>query len=238
MQFSVNDIPVRVERKRIRNLHLYVKPPYGEVVVTAPNYTSDRTIQRFLDSRSDWVAANVAKFQRSPVTQNPDFTDGEVFPLWGDIYPLQTVSGAKKRIALVGEEEGDPYLQMTLRGEPDREARRRVLVEFYRGELKERTEVLLPQWEQYTDLHCSAWTTRFMMSRWGSCNTQTKKITLNVQLARHPEECLSYVILHELCHTVVPNHGPAFKALESKYMPDWPRVRRELNRMDSDVPIW
>ncbi|MGN0445549.1 MAG: M48 family metallopeptidase, partial [Acutalibacteraceae bacterium] len=72
----------------------------------------------------------------------------------------------------------------------------------------------------------------------GSCNTQTKKITLNVQLARHPEECLSYVILHELCHTVVPNHGPAFKALESKYMPDWPRVRRELNGMDSDVPIW
>lgn len=36
MQFSVAGIPVSVQRKRIRNLHLYVKPPRGDVLVTAP----------------------------------------------------------------------------------------------------------------------------------------------------------------------------------------------------------
>ena len=68
-----------------------------------------------------------------------------------------------------------------------------------------------------------------MTSRWGSCNTRTNHINLNTRLAEHPERCLEYVILHELCHTVVPNHGPAFKALEDRFMPDWRAVRRELN---------
>ena len=68
-----------------------------------------------------------------------------------------------------------------------------------------------------------------MKSRWGTCDTRTNKITLNVRLAEHPVECLEYVILHELCHTVVPNHGPEFKALETKFMPDWKQVRDLLN---------
>lgn len=226
MQLSVAGIPVSVQRKRIRNLHLYVKPPRGDVLVTAPYYASDASIRNFVSSKADWIVRNVARFQNSPFTLDPEYADGEVLPLWGEACTLRVIEGDKNKVSFY---EPDSTLVMTVRPGTDREKRAKIMVEFYRRELIERTEILLPQWEQYTGLKCSSWTTRYMKSRWGTCNTATNKITLNVQLAQHPVECLEYVILHELCHTVVPNHGADFKALETRFMPEWREVRRILN---------
>lgn len=235
MQLSVAGIPVSVQRKRIRNLHLYVKPPRGDVMVTAPYYTSDAVIRSFVNSKADWIVRNVAKFQNSPFTLDPQYVDGDLLPLWGEERVLSVVEGTRNTVTVYHPDSNDqaseqkPVLVMTVRSDSDQEQRRKNMVEFYRKELKERTEILLPQWEAYTGLKCSTWTTRNMKTRWGTCNTATNKITLNVQLAQHPVVCLEYVILHELCHTVVPNHGPDFKALETKYMPDWREVRKLLN---------
>ena len=56
----------------------------------------------------------------------------------------------------------------------------------------------------------------------------------NLQLAKKPAECLAYVILHELAHLKVSNHGPEFKAILDRYMPDWRRIRKELNAGTAD----
>ena len=69
-----------------------------------------------------------------------------------------------------------------------------------------------------------------MTTRWGTCNTSTGKIWLNLQLAKKPTECLEYVVLHELAHLKVPNHGKAFEAVLDRYMPDWRSVRTRLNK--------
>ncbi len=49
-------------------------------------------------------------------------------------------------------------------------------------------------------------------SNWGSCST-LRNINLNMNLVRLPEELMDYVIAHELCHLVYPNHSPRFHAL-------------------------
>ena len=51
----------------------------------------------------------------------------------------------------------------------------------------------------------------------------------NLQLAKKPIECLEYVILHELAHLKVHNHGPEFTAILDQYMPCWRDHRRRLN---------
>jgi len=97
-----------------------------------------------------------------------------------------------------------------------------------RAALKEAIASRLPLWEARTGLRCASWQIRDMRSRWGSCTPKKKTIRFALQLARQPEECLDYVILHELCHLAVPNHGPAFKALLDRHMPDWQQRRRLL----------
>lgn len=68
-----------------------------------------------------------------------------------------------------------------------------------------------------------------MITKWGTCNTSTRKIWLNLQLAKKPIECLEYVILHELAHLKVKNHGPDFVAILDLHMPYWRECKKMLN---------
>ena len=68
-----------------------------------------------------------------------------------------------------------------------------------------------------------------MTTRWGTCNTNTRKIWLNLQLAKKPIECLEYVILHELAHLRVRNHSKDFVTIMDQYMPYWREKRALLN---------
>ena len=111
----------------------------------------------------------------------------------------------------------------------DAQARRRWLRAWYKGQLQAAAQQFVPWWEQRTGLASSSWSQRWMTSRWGTCNTRTGHVLLNTQLAKHPLESLDYVVLHEICHLRVPNHGPAFHALLDAHMPDWRARRRALN---------
>ena len=49
-------------------------------------------------------------------------------------------------------------------------------------------------------------------SNWGSCSGM-RNINLNMHLVSLPEELRDFVIVHELCHLVYPNHGKEFHRL-------------------------
>jgi len=56
---------------------------------------------------------------------------------------------------------------------------------------------------------------RNQKTRLGTCSSRNN-IGLNVKLTRLPEELMDYVILHELAHTRVKNHGAEFWSLMDK----------------------
>lgn len=53
--------------------------------------------------------------------------------------------------------------------------------------------------------------------RFGSCTPATGTIRLSHRLAKMPDWVLTYVLLHELAHLEVPNHGRSFWALVNQY---------------------
>ncbi|MGF1431759.1 M48 metallopeptidase family protein [Kitasatospora sp. LaBMicrA B282] len=59
-------------------------------------------------------------------------------------------------------------------------------------------------------------------SRWGSCTPSERSIRLSHRLQGMPEYVLDYVLLHELAHLLVPDHGAHFWALLEAY----PRTER------------
>jgi len=231
MNLILGDIPIKVEKKRIKNMHIYVKPPFGEVLVTAPLYVTDKEIKNFVNERADWIVENVEKLRDTEITPNPTYDTGDIIPIWGELYSLVVLEDTRYSLTLSDNLNENGYKTATLivrEGCTD-EQKINFIKEWYRDELSERVEILLPQWENYTGLHCSSWQSKAMKSRWGTCNTKTKKIWLNVRLAEHPVECLEYVILHELAHTVVPNHSADFKAILTRYMPEWKQYKKKLN---------
>ena len=68
-----------------------------------------------------------------------------------------------------------------------------------------------------------------MTSRWGSCMPGKNLITLNTALCLVPSECAEYVVVHELCHFIHPNHSKSFYAEVEKHIPDWKERKKKLN---------
>ena len=104
----------------------------------------------------------------------------------------------------------------------------RPLDERDRAFLREEISRLLPKWEERTGLHCSSFQIRDMKTRWGTCNTRTGKLWFALMLARQPQECVEYVILHELAHLYEPSHNARFKAFLDVHMPEWREIRRRM----------
>lgn len=76
------------------------------------------------------------------------------------------------------------------------------------------------------------WRIRQMKSLWGSCHIRQRHVVYNSELARAPLELVEYVVVHELTHLKVSNHGPRFRALMDERLPGWAALRRRLNRRE------
>lgn len=59
-----------------------------------------------------------------------------------------------------------------------------------------------------------------MTRKWASCSS-AGRVTFATDLLRQPVAFREFVIVHELLHLRVPNHGKLFKALLSHYVPNW-----------------
>jgi predicted metal-dependent hydrolase len=221
----ISGIPVEVCKKNIKNMHLYVKPPNGKVSVSAPLTLSDETIERFVRTKAGWVKRQVDKFEAQPRQSEREYISGETLYVWGKQYFLQVEYGTgKNALVLSGSKAILTVREKSSAGQQDNFIR-----EWYRSILKKEIERLLPKWEKRTGLVCSAWQTKYMTTRWGTCNIQKRKIWLNLQLVKKTPECLEYVILHELLHLVEKHHNASFISLMDTYMPYWREIRKALN---------
>lgn len=229
MKLNIAGIPIEVCKKNIKNMHLYVKPPNGHVTVSAPISMNDVAIERFVRAKTNWIKKQVEKFDNQPRQTAREYVSGETLYVWGRQYFLQTEHGTKNSLLISGDKA-----ILTVRKESTPEQREAFIREWYRGLLKEEISKQLPKLEERTGLHASGWQTKYMTTRWGTCNTKTGKIWINLQLAKKPPECLEYIILHELVHLVEKSHNERFVSLMDKYMPMWREVKVTLNGQTLD----
>lgn len=229
MLLIISGIPIEVCKKDIKNLHLYVKPPNGHVTVSAPLTMSDTAIEKFIRTKTSWIKQQIAKFENQPRQSEREYVSGETLFLWGKQYYLQVLYGNKKSLVI----SKDRAL-LTVRKDSTPEQRQTFINEWYRTILKEEIARQLPKWEERIGLKASGWQIKYMTTRWGTCNTKTGKLWLNLQLAKKAPKCLEYIILHELIHLIEKNHNERFVLLMDKYMPMWREVKVTLNGQTLD----
>lgn len=216
----LDGIEIKIIKKRIKNIYIRIKPPEGEVVISAPVNMSDEDIMAFARSRLEWIRIHRSRYEGAEQLQ---LLTGDKVYLWGRAYSLVVTEG-HSGTALSGQS-----IILSVPAGASFEQRRAVIDSFYREQLLQKISEYAPALEERTGLYAQEWRVKAMKTRWGSCNTVRKRIWLSLMLAQKPLCCLEYVIVHELCHLLVPNHGPDFKALMDRFYPEWRSTKKLLN---------
>ncbi|KAB7790145.1 M48 family metallopeptidase [Bifidobacterium leontopitheci] len=213
---EVDGLTLHVTRKPIRNLYLRIKPPTGRIEVSAPKRMSDRHITEFARERHDWIIR-----QRQRMVDDYTRSMRELSAL----SPSGQSSPAGRAIHNPAADRPNPNVA------PDRAAiwtdeRKHQAADAINAALP----ALLAKWTPVIGRSPSRITLRIMTSRWGSCTPKTGRIRLNLQLGLMDPRFLEYVLVHEMTHLWASGHGAEFQRRMSLYLPDWRRLRRELNR--------
>ena len=226
---KLHGLTINLQFKLVKNITLRIKEN-GGIFLTAPVGMSVSEVQQFLESKEQWLRQKLQLVLQAQQKQEPKYSmgeltfDGQHVWLWGKRLPARFLLSGKKHGTYEVEDEA---VNFYYRSELNNEAKCAFVEFFYKQELAGRGEQLLQAWEKKMGVRHTGLKVHRMKTRWGSCNVRTGSINLNTLLACWPEECLEYIVVHELAHLQEANHSPRFHAIVERYMPQW-RERKKL----------
>lgn len=230
--YQVGGLSFELARKRVKNINLRIRPD-GSVYVSAPARVPLSEIQRFVERKRDWIERRRATM-RSRIAEVPAaWSTGDVMSLWGEALTIVQAEAPGPRKETVTRDESRLIIAVAPRwsgpDDPSVAHRRKLVHAWLIERLREAALPLFTHHEARMGVHASAVRFRTMKTRWGSCNTRTKTITLNTQLVQLPSDCLESVVVHELCHLLEPSHNARFHGLMDRFYPSWKEARKRLN---------
>lgn len=221
---------------RARRVRLRVSTAEGLVVVLpagarkADAETAIRAHFRWIERNMEAVALRRAELAAPPRELLPEAVDLAAF---SERWPVTMRPAAQKRVRarvegasiVVSGDVSDPVACLA--------ALRR-----WRDDLaKARLPLLLEELSSAVGISYGRASVRGQRTRWASCSS-TGTISLNRNLVFLPRDLVEYVILHELAHTIEPNHSPRFWALLSSLCPQVGSARARMREAGSRVPPW
>lgn len=224
-QWGRRRIAYSVHRNERRRLKIAVAPS-GSVHVTAPLDANDDEVHKRVRRKGGWISAQIEDFEQyRPRTPPRQYISGETHLLRGTQYRLRVRQSAASRVYLTGDRIvlETPHAENVMQ-------KAALLNHFYRLEAHQEFPLRL---QQLAPLFASEGmdvpklVIRPMTKRWGSY-TPKGILVLNLDLVRAPIRCIDYVIVHELAHVFEPDHGPRWRRLMDKAMPDWRERKQQL----------
>lgn len=226
-QIIVNDIVIDVVRKDIKNLHLAVYPPTGRVRIATPTKVDDEAVRLFAISKLAWIKKNQVKYVNQERQSERKYISGESHYFRGQRYLLNVIHHTGYPKVVIRNKK---YIDLYIRDNYTVEQRENVMTNWYRKNLKQQIPALIEKWQKVVGVKVVEWEVKKMKTKWGTCNSEAKRIWLNLELAKKPEHCLEYIIVHEMVHFLERNHTDRFVAYMDKFMPVWQNFKQELNR--------
>ncbi len=210
-------ISIQISRKPIKNMNLRIYPPDGRVKMSVPLKFSERQIFQFLEQKNSWIQEQHQLIRSRFTAENTLLQTGTTVPFMGRNYLLIIEDQNGRPEIKVNEELIHCYTQAG----SSQEKIQAIIDNWYRCQMASLLPDLIQHWEKIVGVQVYEWGIKKMKTRWGSCNTRAARIWLNLNLIKKPQECLEYVLVHELVHLHEPSHNQRFYRLMSQFMPQW-----------------
>lgn len=198
--------------KQIKNAYFRVKN--HQIVVTKGPKIPLQVVEKRLLELFDHFYALIEKNQK--------IEDGHT--LFGQKYEVEWVEGFPFKY------EVSDKIRIWL---PHLSDQSRALQTLYGYELKKHLDGLTP-WliEALEPFNLKPLPTKikYLKSKYGSCHTRKKEITMNAYLAKLDPIYTKYVLLHEYAHLIVPNHQKPFYDVLDRMMPGHKAIQKALRK--------
>ncbi len=205
-----------IERRDVKHVRLRVHED-GSVHLFVPLSFSDNDITRVLEMKSKWIATKQQFFQQ----KGKILLRRNELLLYGNRYTYFYSSQFVNKV-IVNHESRTIQARRDLLDIPTQERWLKHLAGHYihprAEELSEK--LLLP----YNKLYI-----RSQKRKWGNCSAD-KNISINWRIIKAPPFVIDYVIIHELCHTVIMKHTVKFETLLNSHFPDYKQAQAWLEK--------
>jgi hypothetical protein len=210
---EVLGLRVEVVRSIRRTAALHISG--SDLQVRVPAHVGDERVAAFLSKKRPWIRSKVAEIQRIPPQRSKELVSGESFPYLGRHYRLKVQEGHQVGVCLSGG-----CLKATIRpteqGE-QRDARiQQYLQSWYRSRALERLQEKTSRHALKIGVSPKGLSVRNFKSRWGSCDKRGQ-LAFNWHIIKAPHSIVDYVVIHELCHLLQPNHSKAFWSIVASH---------------------
>lgn len=207
--------PLIIQRKKIK--HTYVRVKEGEIVVSTHIFTPIHSILALIHQHEDKIVKQFMKIEKEK--ERPFFYLGR---------PLTIHEREGNRINYRWLNENEIELIF-----PRDKTRDEALDRFIKSEasviIPERFEYCLKVFQGNYPIKRPELKLRKMRSRYGSCYYKKNLVVLNTRNICFREELIDFIIFHELCHFIHPNHSPAFYRCLGQFVPNHQLLRKQLN---------
>lgn len=204
-------IDCEIHYKKIKNCYLRIRD--GKIMISASYFYTEKQIDAFIIKNQDMIIKQLAKCHC-----HVSYRDHGYVEIFAKRYELIVKDMKIKRCVM---HENDIYIyDQNIKSVLDCFLTQRLL-EYIKQKIK---DLLISDF----DLPLPEISIRKMKSRWGSCFYLKNKITFNFSLIFLPPELIDYVIVHELCHFIEPNHSKRFYAEIEKRLPEYRLLEEKL----------
>ena len=232
--YENNEIHYLLEQKQVKNLNLRVHKDCKVYVSANPDVPAEK-VDDFVVSKGAYIRTAQRKFREMAqyASQPKQYVSGETFYLLGRGIRLKVENSMRDAISSDGI-----YLRLCVKDTEDFAKKQKMVIRYLDEQCRSIFgEIILetyPIFQKY-GVPMPELRIRNMETRWGSCLAKKEIVTLNKRLLEAPRNCIEYVVMHEFCHFVHPNHSKQFYAFLTMLMPDW-KQRKET--LDKSATFW
>lgn len=215
------DFDVEITKKRIKNI--YLKVVGNKVLASCPYYVPKYEVYNFIESKKSWIYKAYEYNKKRPKNRYL-YNGSDIFYLFGKEYKFIRTIGKKKvvikedTIFFAYKDDSEDGIKALYK-----ELDKMLLIKANEYLNKYRYMLLDYGYNQLPQLNA-----RIMTTRWGVCFTRNNKITVNSYLIHYPENCLEYIMVHELTHFIIPNHSKRFYEIISNNMNNYKEADKYL----------
>jgi len=188
------------KNQRSKNIKIRVKSDQS-VHVSFPWYTLSAEAVNFVNKNIDWIILQ----QRKIEAKKPDSLTELVIKT-----KLHTIEIKKGEKLEASRKRGMIEIWVDdFESEKSRLFVQRIIESIYRFEAKRILPGRLAELAGRFGFQYNKVGIRNNKRNWGSCSGRNN-ISLNLQMMKLPDNLIDYILLHELVHTKIKNHGPLF----------------------------